>query len=325
MATKVTPKDLIDTLSAAYDLKSQREVAEFLGVTQGRVSQIKKSPNITKTNLSLVLRPSKRASSLDLLDLAAKEYGLKNQRELAKFLGVTPGRVSQIKGSAQITKSGISSVLKSAKKTSISTTKKTTCQELNNKILDTYKEFHGLATQQELADSLGATRALVAQWTSGNSQIPLPTVKKILKAAVPITIKPLLEMEKVDPGKPGGKWYFFSEKTNTKRATLIKKIAGKKGIYCYYDGLSRLSYVGKADRTPLDREVEGRLSQALPKTKLGYGQNMKKNIPVYQGNIVEYISAYEILPTELIPLAEALAIRISANTQFNKRLESLSK
>jgi hypothetical protein len=184
--------------------------------------------------------------------------------------------------------------------------------------------MRNLHTQVALASALEKTQGAVAQWKSGYSPISEKTLGSILKKAAHLTIRQLVEMEEIDPGQPGAShWYFYSAKTNVKRMHLLKKLKHKRGIYFYFDATGRPTYVGKADKTTLDKEVENRLQQEIKKGRVAYGRNMKKNPKLRQGEIVRYISAYEISPREAIPLVEALLIRTTGNVQYNKRLEKL--
>lgn len=105
----------------------------------------------------------------------------------------------------------------------------------------------------------------------------------------------------------------------------MKKISGRKGIYCYFDARGCLTYIGKADDTPLDKESEKRLSQKNKRGRVRVGKNMKQNPDLYQGDIVKYISVYEVSPKEAIPMIEALLIRATINLTYNHRVEGFSK
>jgi transcriptional regulator with XRE-family HTH domain len=269
--------------------------------------------------------PNETLSPKDLIEIISEEFKLGTQKEVADFLNLTSGRISQIKSSSKITKANIKSILHAVHKAGQHSTKKEIRSEINKKILDSYKELHSLTTHKDIANSLETTRENVAQWSSGNTQITQQTIQKILKQAVPIRITTLLEMEKVDPLKPNKKWYFFGDSSNKKREKIINQIKNKRGVYFYFDSTGRLTYAGKADKTPLDKEVEGRLSQQTKSGRILYGEKMKKKVVLDQGEIARYISAYEVSPRELIPLVEALIIRITANSQYNKKLESVSK
>lgn len=258
----------------------------------------------------------------DCLKILAHEFDLDSQAKIAKFLRLTQPRVSQINSSNNLTKTHIKTLLKRAFRAG----QHEGHGDANTKLLDSFGKMRNLGTQVELASALDKTQGAVAQWKSGYSQISEKTIESILRKSARLTIRPLVEMEEVDPGQPGAShWYFYSAKTNVKRTSLLKELKHKRGIYVYFDATGRPTYVGKADRTTLDKEVENRLNHELKMGRIPYGKNMKKDPKLKQGEIVRYISAYEISPREAIPLAEALLIRATGNIQYNKRLEKLSE
>jgi predicted transcriptional regulator len=258
----------------------------------------------------------------DCLKILQNEFGLRRQNEIARFLHLTQPRVSQINSSRNLTKTHIKTLLKGA----FQAGKRRGNGDMSTKLLESFGKMRNLGTQSLLASLLGKTQGAVAQWRSGYSPISEKTVDSILKKSNHLTIRPLVEMEEVDPGQPGAShWYFYSAKKNTKRRHLLRKLIQRRGIYLYFDATGRPTYIGKADRTTLDKEVENRLSHELKKGRVPYGERMRKNPRLRQGEIVKYISAYEISPREAIPLVEALLIRSTGNIQYNKRLEKLSE
>jgi transcriptional regulator with XRE-family HTH domain len=258
----------------------------------------------------------------DCLNILTSEFDLNSQAKIARFLGVTQPRVSQINGSNNLTKTHIKALLKGAFRAG----RQEAYGDANTTLLDAFGKMRTLDTQLKLASALKKTQGAVAQWKSGYSRISPQTTESILKKSAHLMIRGLVELEEVDPGRPGAShWYFYSGRTNVKRARVLKKLERKRGIYVYFDATGRPTYVGKADKTTLDREVEGRLSQRTKEGRIPYGKGMTKNPRLRQGEIARYISAYEISPTEAIPLIEALLIRATGNILFNKRLENLSE
>lgn len=256
----------------------------------------------------------------DCLTILNDEFDLNGQAKTAKFLNLTQPRVSQINSSNNLTKTQIKTFLRSAFRAG----ERKGHEEANTKLLESFGRMRNLHTQIDLAKVLDKTQGAIAQWKGGYSPISEKTFESILKKAAHLTIRRLVEMEEIDPGQPGAShWYFYSAKTNVKRTHLLKKLKDKRGIYLYFDAMGRPTYVGKADKTALDKEVENRLQHEIKKGRVAYGKNMKKNPKLRQGEIVRYISAYEISPREAIPLVEALVIRTTGNVQYNKRLENL--
>jgi len=264
----------------------------------------------------------KKLSPSNCLNILAGEFDLIGQAEIARFLGLTQPRVSQINSSDNLTKTHVKTLLRRT----FEEGRKNGRADANTKLLDSFGKIRNLTTQVERAKALKKTQGAVAQWMSGYSQISRKTIDSILKKSAHLTIHTLVEMVEIDPGQPGAShWYFYSAKTNVKRTGLLRKLKHKRGVYFYFDATGRPTYVGKADKTALDKEVENRLSHEIRKGRIAYGRNMKKNPKLRQGEIVKYISAYEISPPEAIPLIEALVIRTNGNTLYNKRLEMLSE
>ena len=262
----------------------------------------------------------KKLSPEECLSILAEEFGLDNQVTIAKFLDLTQGRISQIKKSKNLTKKNLRSLLKGTFRAG----RKKGHGDINTKILHSFGKLQSLSTQQKLAAELKVTQGAVAQWMNGHFQISAEAIESILKTAAKLSVRKIVELQKVDPGKPGGKWYFYDDKTNAKRTSLLKKIGPTRGVYLYFDGAGCVTYVGKADKTTLDKEVENRLQQKTKKGRIPYGENLKKDLVFEQGEIVKYISVYDIYPREAISLVEALLIRATANVQYNKKLEKLS-
>ena len=258
----------------------------------------------------------------DCLKILADEFELGNQAEIASFLNLTQPRVSQINSSQKLTKAHIRTFLKRAFRVGAQVGQ----GDVAKKLLGSFGKMRNLGTQAKLASVLKKTQGAVAQWKSGYSQISKGAIDSILKESALLRIRRLVEMEEIDPGRPGAShWYFYSGKTNLKRAALLKKLEEKRGLYIYFDATGRPTYIGKADKTTLDKEVESRLNQETKKGRISYGKNMKKSPKFRQGEIVKYISTYEILPPDAIPLVEALLIRTTGNITFNKRLENFSE
>lgn len=262
----------------------------------------------------------KRITPKELLSIVESEFELASQNQIGKFLHLTQGRVSQIRTSKGITSANIKALLRGAFKAGQKSARSAT----NNLILNSFKELRNIDTQSKLAKAIGKTQPAVAQWKNGTAPATRKLIDTVLRSAVKLTITPLCEMEPVDPGKPGGKWYLFNDPNGIRRGKLQKKIGTNHGIYCYYDGRGNLTYIGKADKTDLFGEIESRLNAKIAKERIRYGQGLaKRKTDLKQGDLVKFISAYAVSPQEVIPLSEAILIRVTANSQFNNRLENL--
>ncbi len=254
------------------------------------------------------------------LDFLSEEYDLANQSQQAKFLDLTQGRISQIKTSATFTKATLKSLLRGT----FSAGNKKGQSSANSKLLETFGQLRGLTTQQKIAKVLKKTPGAVAQWKLGYEPISQNVISAILSKANLISIQELAEMKEVEPGKPGGKWYLFHDKNDARRRAILDPLKCKRGVYCYFDSRGHLTYVGKADRTPLEKEIEARLNAKVSQERLPYRKDLRKHKQTLrQGEMVKFVSAYEVSPKAVIPLVEALLIRVTANMQYNNRLENL--
>jgi transcriptional regulator with XRE-family HTH domain len=210
----------------------------------------------------------------DCLRILGDEFDLHSQAQVARFLHVTQGRVSQINSSKNLTKIHIKRFLGNAFRAG----KHEAQADANTKLLNSFGKLRNLHTQAKQAAALGKTQGAIAQWKSGHLQVSGRTIESILKKAANLTVRHLVEMEEVDPGQPGAShWYFYSTKTNHRRKILLRKLRHKRGIYFYFDATGRLTYVGKADRTALDKEAENRLSHEIKSGRIPYGKKMRKN------------------------------------------------
>lgn len=257
----------------------------------------------------------------ECLDVLKEEFGLTNQLQLAKFLDLTPGRVSQIMSAKDITPGNIRALLLGAHKAG----QKSARSDTNSRLVDAFGGSRNLNTQAKIATALGKTQGAVAQWKNGHATMSKSILSMMLRAAAKVEIFQVWEMCAIEPGKPGGKWYLYHDHTSARRTKIMKKMTGRKGVYCFYDSLGHLTYVGKADDTTFDTEVEARLNAKVSMERVPYRVDLKKHPQVLrQGEIARFFSAYEVTQKEAIPLVEALLIRCTANSQFNNRLENVS-
>ena len=267
---------------------------------------------------------AKKFTSKELIEIVGTEFQIKSQKEIAEFLEITQGRVSQISQQAGITKTIIKSLMRAA----FNAGKKEAKKEINTTLLDSFKDQKKLGSQTQIAKELGRTPSQINQFYSGKVAISKTVIEQLLKDTAKISIKPIFEMMMVDPGRPSGNsWFiFYNDKTGKKSKELKNKVSEKRGIYCYYDSRGHLTYAGKADKTDLFIELQKRLSQEVAKDRLRYWEGLKKHAKgkkLRQGDFVKFISAYEVTPKEAIPIVEAILIRATGNTQFNNRLENL--
>lgn len=257
-----------------------------------------------------------------ILDLLGTEFSLNGQIQTAKFLHLSQGRISQLKNSKKTTKRGLRTLFAGTFKAG----RKKGHSEVNENLIKAFSEIKGCKTQKAIGKYLNITQGAVAQWKTGHAPISYSMALSILRKIKSVTIHPIFELKEVEPGKPGGKWYLFHDRDNSRRKKLINVLGDRRGVYCYYDSRGHLMYVGKADKTTLANEMEARLKARISHKRLPYGEGLKKiGETLRQGNRVKYVSAYEVTPREAIPLLEALLIRTTANMQFNNRLENLSK
>src|SRR5262245_2586307 len=105
MSRRLKPKDLLDVTADQFDLATQVQLAKFLGLTQPRISHILNSAEITRKNLTTVLRAAFRAGQKEaqgrtnslLLEKFKELRGLNTQSEVANALRRTQGAIAQWK------------------------------------------------------------------------------------------------------------------------------------------------------------------------------------------------------------------------------------
>lgn len=252
----------------------------------------------------------------------AEELGLVSQKKIAKFLGVTQGRVSQLKSENSLNVKLWRRLLTRIHGQGLA------CgvADANTRTVDLLNEFQEFTSDIQLAKLLDVTSGAVSQWRNGHALIPKHQVEQVLKKIQNLKIAPLLEMVPIRPNMPGGKWYFFEEAQRTKREKILKALDGRRGVYCYFDGAGVPTYFGKADRTTLNLEAENRLHAQIEAIRYGAGlKKLKKTSGPRQGELVRFLSAYEVTPRSAIPKLEALMIHSAANVLFNKKLEKLAE
>jgi len=257
----------------------------------------------------------------------SREYGLRTRAEWASFLGVTLGRVSQLLSASHIGDRTWNTLLFPIYHRERVIGKESGRADNASRLIDVAKAIPGIVTQTKLSARLGITQGAVAQWRTGFSAIPLKQIRKIMALFASqnaLKINALIEMQPIEPTRPHRRWYFFD---NTSRGDSIRrKLTGKKGLYFYFDSRGIVSYVGRAEKTPLDIEAETRLSQEVKRIKHWEGlatgrRNSKRTIR--QGDIARFLSVYEVTPTNSISMLEAMIIRVTANVGLNNRLERI--
>ena len=131
----------------------------------------------------------------------------------------------------------------------------------------------------------------------------------------------------------------WDDKTHRYLEGVKAELQRARGIYIYYDSRGRAIYVGKAEEQSLWKEMNLALNRGRgdvqsikrvshPTNSVAYKgpEEKKRRIvkqPVRLWQIATYLSAYEISPTSIIGMFEALLVRGFANDLLNKRMESL--
>jgi hypothetical protein len=143
--------------------------------------------------------------------------------------------------------------------------------------------------------------------------------------------------------KQGARWEILSDKDHLERSHryysgVKEELLKAVGIYVFYDSRGRALYAGKAVDQSLWAEMNSvfnRSRDEVQRIKLVshpwrnqiYVSSTEKirritDRPVKLFDLATYFSAYEISPTEMIPMFEALIIRAFANDLLNVRMEN---
>jgi hypothetical protein len=248
--------------------------------------------------------------------------GFDNQRKIAGFLEYDESRITQLKSLRTINLRLWQRLLSRVHEHGW----RRGAAAANARVMDSLLELLGFDRDMELKGFLKVSSGAVSQWRNGYSLIPRRQLEHAVRGLEGVDIHPLLEMEPIWPAKPGGKWYLYDDRQKSKRKRALGWLAGKHGVYCYFDSTGTPSYVGKADRTPLDQEAEGRLGARC--AGIRYGERLKRptaGSELRQGDVACFLSAYEVKPRTAIPKVEALLIRCGANVLLNRRLENLKR
>ena len=162
-------------------------------------------------------------------------------------------------------------------------------------------------------------------------------------------IRPVVEFFPLAPKLSKGetRWELFSTFIDEDRehryyAGVKKELQESKGIYIFYDSRGQALYAGKARRQSLWNEMNnaynrdrGKVQQinlvghpinnvAFDRSTASY-RKIKKTKSLRLHDLAYYFSAFEVQPTEMIPMLEALIIRGFANDLLNKKMEQFKK
>lgn len=209
-------------------------------------------------------------------------------------------------------------------------------------------------TDQQLADALGVSIALVRRWKGGSKDLTprqianlVASVRKSAEIAIfKNPVNTIIEFFQLDTANSwgGGCQEIFSTSSSDGEDHAyyrgIREELGKQhGVYIFYDSRGRAIYVGKAEKQKLWGEIKltlnrdrgdvqniYRVRHPSKNYKFKTSEEKARQIarrPVALHEIAAYISVYS-MSTGLISKIEALLVRAFANDLLNIRMERLA-
>jgi len=161
-------------------------------------------------------------------------------------------------------------------------------------------------------------------------------------------VRPIVEFFELEcaESKRGAKYELFSDLLDDEGSQhryfqgIKEDLQGTRGIYLFYDSRGRALYAGKAVAQSLWAEMNSVYNRSRdevqriklvshPQRNVKYVSSKEKvrritDRPVRLYDLATYMSAYEIEPTEMISMFEALIIRAFANDLSNIKMETFS-
>ncbi|ULQ60281.1 hypothetical protein K7I13_02920 [Brucepastera parasyntrophica] len=138
------------------------------------------------------------------------------------------------------------------------------------------------------------------------------------KTSIQNVIQTIYNLERIYPEKAEKTvWRIDKQKDGSELKKIKENLSGKIGIYLLYDSSCRLVYVGKTEKQDLYIEITQRLRTKEVKLVLG---NQKRQ-SIVLGEIVNYMTCYEVSDKNLIGQLEAILIGSDPNTFSNIKNE----
>ncbi len=118
-----------------------------------------------------------------------------------------------------------------------------------------------------------------------------------------------------------------------------RELQAARGVYIFYDSRGRAIYAGKAEAQSLWKELNlaynrdrgdlqtiKRVSHPINDVAYNKVREVRRRITRQQVtlyHLASYVSAYEVRPTSMIAMFEALIVRAFANDLLNKKMETI--
>ena len=138
------------------------------------------------------------------------------------------------------------------------------------------------------------------------------------KSLISNIINTLCVFEPIFPGKVEKTvWRVYKHPNGKEDPRILKLLSDKQGVYLLYDSTGGLVYVGKTEKQDFYKEISQRLRTKSIKIK--FGTKGKKSVPL--GEVVKYMTCYEVTILDLISKLESILIGLDPNSSSNVKME----
>lgn len=259
--------------------------------------------------------------------------GIKNSAEQAKVVGISPQKfkeffIDEIEKTVTpiVAERTIKGLIDSFNKKDNELLTIDLRKELMNALLDSLK----LIFKDDYFEATGLTLPTETNWRNGSTK---PQQNKLNEMMEKIDsyynrkfesksknlIRTIYNFERIYPEKVEKTvWRIHKQKDGTELKEIRDKLTDIVGVYLLYDSSGRLVYVGKTEKQDLYSEITQRLRTKQIKLVL----TNRKRESVLLGEIVNYLTCYEIADKNIIGQIEALLIGSDPNTFSNIKMEN---
>lgn len=258
-----------------------------------------------------------------LFELASEHLGTTKQNAVAKFLKVQAPQLSNYRTNNNAGSGVIKKMIRSFAEAYLKESGYTNVNAVQV-LADFVAEQNNVDSQSQIASYLGINQSALSAYKNSNSAGP-NALKNILhhltssmqKTTLSNVIQPIIEFKRINPEKYNAKYVILPNEH--KKDQLKESLEKKVGVYLFYNSQGKNFYIGKTEK---DLYIE--ITQQLGRRIEFYSEGIKKN-KILQGDVVHYLTVYQIEPKALIKDFEALLIRSYANDNTNKKMENFSK
>lgn len=176
-------------------------------------------------------------------------------------------------------------------------------------------EYFEVTSQSAVARVLNRHQPQVHNWLQrGPTKATWKALlRRLIQEARREVVWDILEFAPVDPVRSGNRWQISAGAS--RRKELRDVLAGRIGLYMFYDSAGHILYVGKTGRDLWD-EIRQRLGASY--NRHTYFPNRSSNAQV--GKFTRYLSAYEVGDKYAAHNLEALLLRAIPNDQANTNI-----